>query len=140
MSFALENKHKQSRENIEKTNNNLGKAKKPWENQKKKNKRTQQTNKTILRDSWLDPPFPQDFPRSVLLVVSFFGLAFPRLLLVFSRFFVFLVFLFRSICVLIISKSKHNYKQRSRDTFMGCFFPNYFVQNYLNDCLLLPKQ
>ena len=28
MSFALENKHKQSRENREKTNNNLGKAKK----------------------------------------------------------------------------------------------------------------
>ena len=23
---------------------------------------------------------------------------------------------------------------------MACFFPNYFVQNHLNDCLLLPKQ
>ena len=23
---------------------------------------------------------------------------------------------------------------------MACFFPNYFVQNHVNDCLLLPKQ
>ena len=41
MSFALENKHKQSRENIEKTNNNLGKAHKPWENQKTKKQKNQ---------------------------------------------------------------------------------------------------
>ena len=96
MSFALENKHKQSRENIDKTNNNLGQAKKPWENQKK----------TILRDSWLDPPLSSRLPPNC-------SFCFPKLFFVFllflgcywfsQGFFVVLVFLFRSICVLTIS-------------------------------------
>ena len=35
------------------------------------NKTKNNKNKTILKDSWLDPPFPQDFPRIVFLL--FFG-------------------------------------------------------------------
>ena len=64
MSFALENKHKQSRENIEETNNNLGRANKPWENKKTKTKEQTKTNKTILRDSWLEPPLSSRLPQN----------------------------------------------------------------------------
>ena len=70
MSFALENKHKQSRENIEKTNNNLGTANKPWENKKTKEPKKK---RTILRDSWLDtPPFLKTSPELFVLVLLFF--------------------------------------------------------------------
>ena len=51
MPFALENKHKQSRENIDKTNNNLGKAKKPWENFQKNTKQNKQTNKNQFSET-----------------------------------------------------------------------------------------
>ena len=61
MSFALENKHKQSRENIEKTNNNLGKANKPWENKKQKTKKKNNSQRLLAGH----PPFPQDFTRIV---------------------------------------------------------------------------
>ena len=93
MSCALENKHKQSRENIEKINNNLGKAKKPWENQKKRTKK---------HSSRLPHIF---FGLFLVLLFFWFSqvfLAFPRLLLVFSMFLVFFS-LFRSICVITIS-------------------------------------
>ena len=61
-----------SLEKIEKTNNNLGKAKKPWENQQEQNKQTK--IKPILRDSWLDPPLSSRLPQNC----CFFFLVFPR--------------------------------------------------------------
>ena len=63
MSFALENKHKQSRENIEKTNNNLGTANKPWENKKQKNqKKKGQFSETL---GWT-PPLSSRLPQNCL--------------------------------------------------------------------------
>ena len=104
MSFALENKHKQSRENIEKTNNNLGKAKKPWETQK---------NKRTKRPMAGPPPFLKTSPELFFLVLLFFVsqgffvfLAFPRLLLVFSRCFVF-SYLGQSVSLLFRSTFKY---------------------------------
>ena len=81
MSFALENKHKQSRENIEKTNNNLGKAKKPWENQKTKepnNKKQTKTNNSQLLLA--GPPLSSRLPQNCFFGVfcSFFFFGCPK--------------------------------------------------------------
>ena len=113
MSISLENKHKQSRENIEKTKNTLkthkkrkninhNKQQKHLETTKKntKTKNIKKTNKTNSQRLLAGPPpFLKTSPECFFVVFfwRFVGCYW------FSQGFCFLVFLFRSICVLTIS-------------------------------------
>ena len=63
---------KKSRESIEKQKNIENKQKNVFKKQNKN--KTWENQKKNLRDSWLDPPFPQDFPRTVFFFPVIFRL------------------------------------------------------------------